>query len=139
MFEVYYLSFFGIWALLSLVVIEAIIAMGASRSQKKYTPGILNSDLGPESFVFRSDRAFKNSLENIVPFLGAAIISILLSMAPLRLARLVLVYVLARYIYTAVYYSIATRKNPSFRSLFYLVGLIVTIIMLVDIGWFLLK
>ena len=113
--------------------------MGASRSQKKYTPGILNSDLGPESFVFRSDRAFKNSLENIVPFLGAAIISILLSMEPLRLARLVLVYVLARYIYTAVYYSIATRKNPSFRSLFYLVGLIVTIIMLVDIGWFLLK
>ncbi len=139
MFEVYYLSFFGIWALLSLVVIEAIIAMGASRSQKKYTPGILNSDLGPESFVFRSDRAFKNSLENIVPFLGAAIISILLSMEPLRLARLVLVYVLARYIYTAVYYSIATRKNPSFRSLFYLVGLIVTIIMLVDIGWFLLE
>ena len=139
MFEVYYLSFFGIWALLSLVVIEAIIAMGASRSQKKYTPGILNSDLGPESFVFRSDRAFKNSLENIVPFLGAVIISILLSMDPLRLARLVLVYVLARYIYTAVYYSIATRKNPSFRSLFYLVGLIVTIIMLVDIGWFLLK
>ena len=120
-------------------VIEAIIAMGASRSQKKYTPGILNSDLGPESFVFRSDRAFKNSLENIVPFLGAAIISILLSMDPLRHARLVLVYVLARYIYTAVYYSIATRKNPSFRSLFYLVGLIVTIIMLVDIGWFLLK
>ena len=139
MFEVYYLSFFGIWALLSLVVIEAIIAMGASRSQKKYTPGILNSDLGPESFVFRSDRAFKNSLENIVPFLGAAIISILLSMDPLRLARLILVYVLARYIYTAVYYSIATRKNPSFRSLFYLVGLIVTIIMLVDIGWFLLE
>ena len=139
MFEVYYLSFFGIWALLSLVVIEAIIAMGASRSQKKYTPGILNSDLGPESFVFRSDRAFKNSLENIVPFLGAAIISILLSMDPLRLARLVLVYVLARYIYTAVYYSISTRNNPSFRSLFYLVGLIVTIIMLVDIGWFLLK
>ena len=139
MFEGYYLSFFGIWALLSLVVIEAIIAMGASRSQKKYTPGILNSDLGPESFVFRSDRAFKNSLENIVPFLGAAIISILLSMDPLRLARLVLVYVLARFIYTAVYYSIATRKNPSFRSLFYLVGLIVTIIMLVDIGWFLLK
>lgn len=139
MFEVYYLSFFGIWALLSLVVIEAIIDMGASRSQKKYTPGILNSDLGPESFVFRSDRAFKNSLENIVPFLGAAIISILLSMDPLRLARLVLVFVLARYIYTAVYYSIATRKNPSFRSLFYLVGLIVTIIMLVDIGWFLLK
>jgi len=139
MFEVYYLSFFGIWALLSLVVIEAIIAMGASRSQKKYTPGILNSDLGPESFVFRSDRAFKNSLENIVPFLGAAIISILLSMDPMRLARLILVYVLARYIYTAVYYSIATRKNPSLRSLFYLVGLIVTIIMLVDIGWFLLK
>ena len=139
MFEVYYLSFFGIWALLSLIVIEAIIAMGASRSQKKYTPGILNSDLGPESFVFRSDRAFKNSLENIVPFLGAAIISILLSMDPLRLARLILFYVLARYIYTAVYYSIATRKNPSFRSLFYLVGLIVTIIMLVDIGWFLLK
>ena len=139
MFEVYYLSFFGIWALLSLVFIEAIIDMGASRSQKKYTPGILNSDLGPESFVFRSDRAFKNSLENIVPFVGAAIISILLSMDPLRLAKLIVVYVLARYIYTAVYYSIATRKNPSFRSLFYLVGLIVTIIMLVDIGWFLLK
>ena len=139
MMEEYYVSFIGIWALLTLIVIEAIISIGASRTQKRYVPGTTNPDLGPESFVFRSDRAFKNSLENIVPFLGAAIVSILLSMEPLRLARLVLVYVLARYIYTAVYYSIATRKNPSFRSLFYLVGLIVTIIMLVDIGWFLLK
>lgn len=137
MFEAYYLSFFGIWALLSLVVIEAIIAMGASRSQKKYTPGILNSDLGPESFVFRSDRAFKNSLENIIPFLGAALLSILLSMDPVRLSKLVIIYVLARYIYTAVYYSVATRKNPSLRSLFFSIGFIVTIIMLVDIGWFL--
>ena len=77
MMEEYYVSFIGIWALLTLIVIEAIISIGASRTQKRYVPGTTNPDLGPESFVFRSDRAFKNSLENIIPFLGAALLSIL--------------------------------------------------------------
>ena len=134
MMQEYYVSFVGIWALLILIVIEAIISIGASRTQKRYVPGKTNSDLGPESFVFRSDRAFKNSLENIIPFLGAALISILLTMDPIRLSRLIIIYVLARYIYTAIYYSVATRKNPSLRSLFFSVGFLVTIIMLVDIG-----
>ena len=132
--EEYHVSFIGIWAILVLIVIEAIIAMGASRTQKKLIPGVINPELGPESFVFRSDRAFKNSLENIVPFLGAALMSILLSLDPTRLARLIIVYVISRYIFTGVYYSVATRKNPSLRSLFYMIGFIVTIIMLVDIG-----
>ena len=61
--EEYHVSFIGIWAILVLIVIEAIIAMGASRTQKKLIPGVINPELGPESFVFRSDRAFKNSLE----------------------------------------------------------------------------
>ena len=106
---------------------------------KKLIPGVINPELGPESFVFRSDRAFKNSLENIVPFLGAALMSILLSLDPSRLARLIIVYVISRYIFTGVYYSVATRKNPSLRSLFYMIGFIVTIIMLVDIGRHLLS
>ena len=110
-----------------------------SRTQKKLIPGVINPELGPESFVFRSDRAFKNSLENIVPFLGAALMSILLSLDPSRLARLIIVYVISRYIFTGVYYSVATRKNPSLRSLFYMIGFIVTIIMLVDIGRHLLS
>ena len=137
MMEEYYVSFIGIWALLTLIVIEAIISIGASRTQKRYVPGITNSDLGPESFAFRSERAFKNSLENIIPFLGSALLSIFLTMDPIRLSRLIIVYVLARYIYTAVYYSVATRKNPSLRSLFFIIGFTVTIIMLVDIGWYL--
>ena len=137
MMEEYYVSFIGIWALLTLIVIEAIISIGASRTQKRYVPGITNSDLGPESFVLRSERAFKNSLENIIPFLGSALLSIFLTMDPIRLSRLIIVYVLARYIYTAVYYSVATRKNPSLRSLFFIIGFTVTIIMLVDIGRYL--
>ena len=137
--EEYHVSFIGIWAILVLIVIEAIIAIGASRTQKKLIPGVINPELGPESFVFRSDRAFKNSLENIVPFLGAALMSILFSLDPTRLARLIIVYVISRYIFTGVYYSVATRKNPSLRSLFYMIGFIVTIIMLVDIGRHLLS
>ena len=34
MMEEYYVSFIGIWALLTLIVIEAIISIGASRTQK---------------------------------------------------------------------------------------------------------
>ena len=119
MMEEYYVSFIGIWALLTLIVIEAIISIGASRTQKRYVPGTTNPDLGPESFVFRSDRAFKNSLENIIPFLGAALLSILLSMDPVRLSRLVIIYVLARYIYTAVYYS-CHKKESKLKKLIFL-------------------
>ena len=35
--EEYHVSFIGIWAILVLIVIEAIIAMGASRTQKTYS------------------------------------------------------------------------------------------------------
>ena len=40
MMEEYYVSFIGIWALLTLIVIEAIISIGASRTQKRYVPGL---------------------------------------------------------------------------------------------------
>ena len=57
--EEYHVSFIGIWAILVLIVIEAIIAIGASRTQKKLIPAVINPELGPQSFVFRRTEHLK--------------------------------------------------------------------------------
>ena len=110
MMEEYYVSFNRIWVLLTLIVIEAIISIGA-QELKRYVPGITNPDLGPESFVFRSDRAFKNFGK--YHSFRAALLSILLSMDPVRLSKLVIIYVLACVFTQPYIIQLPKRVKPS--------------------------
>ena len=63
----------GIWLILTTIMIQALVLVGAHRAQKGYKVGVIDPSLGQESFFFRSHRAFWNSLENIVPLLGMSI------------------------------------------------------------------
>lgn len=134
MLEVYSSSVLGLWVVLTTIIVQAIIASVAHRRQKVYVPGIVDPSLSHSSFVFRSDRTFRNSLENIVPLFGLSILGILTGYDAGRLSIVVWVYAVARIIHGLLYYVIATEKNPSPRSYFYAIGLLATLFLAMDLG-----
>lgn len=138
MLETYTTSLIGLWLVLTTITLQAVIATGAHRRQSKMVPGIVDLALSHDSFVFRSDRTFRNSLENIVPFFGLSVLAMLAGFSAERLAIVVWVYALARLFHMILYYRIATEKNPSPRSYFYMVGLLATFYLIGDLGQFLI-
>ncbi|MGB1117982.1 MAG: MAPEG family protein [Parvibaculales bacterium] len=138
MLETYTTSFIGLWLVLTTITLQAVIATGAHRRQSKMVPGIVDPALSHESFVFRSDRTFRNSLENIAPFFGLSVLAMLAGFSPDRLAIIVWVYALARLLHMILYYRIRTEKNPSPRSYFYMIALLATFYLIGDLGQFLI-
>ena len=136
--ETYTTSLIGLWLVLTTITLQAVIATGAHRRQSKMVPGIVDPALSHDSFVFRSDRTFRNSLENIAPFFGLSVLAMIAGFSPDRLAIVIWVYALARLSHMILYYRIATEKNPSPRSYFYMIGLLATIYLIGDLGQFLI-
>ena len=131
-------SLIGLWLMLTTITLQAVIATGAHRRQSKVVPGIVDPALSHDSFVFRSDRTFRNSLENIAPFFGLSVLAMIAGFSPDRLAIVIWVYALARLLHMILYYRIATEKNPSPRSYFYMIGLLTTFYLIGDLGQFLI-
>ena len=136
--ETYATSLIGLWLVLTTITLQAVIATGAHRRQSKMVPGIIDPALSHDSFVFRSDRTFRNSLENIAPFFGLSVLAMTAGFSPDRLAIVIWVYALARLLHMILYYRIATEKNPSPRSYFYMIGLLTTFYLIGDLGQFLI-
>lgn len=128
----YYCTLMAVFVLLFMVFVQAFVASVAHRKQKTYVPGIVDENLGPESFVFRSHRTFMNSIEN-VPFMVALIFVAIFMVVPTKpLAIMAWVYVAARLGHMALYYVEATRKNPSKRSYFFMIGWLTQLVLF---GW----
>ncbi len=139
MFAEYTSTIWGIWLIVTTIVVQALIASAAHRKQKHYVPGIVDSQLGHDSFVFRSHRTHQNSLENSIPMLIPVLLAMFTGISPAILAIMTWVYAVARILHMMLYYLIATEKNPSPRSYFYLIGLMANIILLGTIAVHLLS
>ena len=138
--EIYQTVFIGLWVVLATIVFQAMVMVGADkkRLEKGYKIGVIDPSLGQKSFLFRSYRTFWNSLENIVPILGTSIVAILAGYSAFKLSIVIWIYAISRIIHMILYYFIATEKNPSPRSLFWVLGLLATIYLVVDFGIFLI-
>ena len=136
--EIYQFVFIGLWLILATIVFQAMVMVRAHRAEKGYKVGKIDPDLGQESFFFRSYRTFWNSLENIIPILGMALVGILAGYSPFKLGIVIWIYAISRIIHMLLYYYIATEQNPSPRSLFYIFGLFATLFLIVDLGIFLI-
>ena len=136
--EVYASVFIGLWLILSTIIIQAIVLIRSHRRHKGYKVGVMDSSLGQESFLFRSYRAFWNSMENIVPMFGMALIAILIGYDAETLNVIVWIYAISRIIHMFLYYFIATDKNPSIRSIFWVIGFFANLYLMIDLGVFLL-
>ena len=139
MLEIYNSSLIGLWLILVTIVLQAMVAIRVHRAQKGgYTPGVIKPELGQSSFVFRAHRTFQNSMENIVPILGLAFIAIFAGYSAFKLSIIVWVYAIARIAHMILYYRIATEKNPSPRSIPFIIGFFANFYLMIDLGIFLL-
>ena len=139
MLEIYNSSLIGLWLILVTIVLQAMVAIRVHRAQKGgYTPGVIKPELGQLSFVFRAHRTFQNSMENIVPILGLAFIAIFAGYSAFKLSIIVWVYAIARIAHMILYYRIATEKNPSPRSIPFIIGFFANFYLMIDLGIFLL-
>lgn len=127
-------AFWAIWVIIFTVLLQAIIATAAHRRQKVYVPGMVDEALGHESFVFRSHRTFHNSMENLLLILAPAFVGILAGLDALWLASVLWVYAAARIAHMTLYYKIATERNPSPRSYFFMIGLIATLVLYIRLA-----
>ena len=129
----------GLWLILSTIIIQAIILIRAHRRYKGYKVGVMDASLGQDSFLFRAYRTFWNSLENIVPLFGMAVIAMMSGYSPQKLSVVIWIYAVVRIIHMTLYYRIATDQNPSIRSLFWATGFIANMYLMVDLGIYLLS
>lgn len=120
----YLIALWGIAAIIALLFVQWFIASLSKGSQKGAIPGKLDPSLGHESFVFRANRTFANTLENIPAMLGTCFLAILIGADSFWMAIFIWVFVACRIIHMALYYLIATEKNPSPRSYFFALGLL---------------
>jgi len=134
MLATYSFAIWGLWLILITIFVQAAVASIAHRKQSHYVPGIVDDNLNHASFVFRSHRAFLNSHENLLMMFGPALLGMLVGMDAYWLGILVWVYAIARILHMALYYVIATEKNPSPRSYFFMVGNIANLVLLVKLG-----
>ena len=134
MLEQYILTYWAFLFVIVTMLAQTLIATGAHRKQKVYVPGQVDEALGHESFVFRSHRTFQNSLENVPLMLGSVVLGILVGFSPTALATTLWIFAIARFIHMVLYYAIATEKNPSPRSYFYMIALLSNLVLVVMIG-----
>ncbi|USD67028.1 MAPEG family protein [Vibrio sp. SCSIO 43136] len=122
MFAEYTATIWGLWFIIATIIVQGFIAMRAHRKQSHYVPGIVDQNLSHESFVFRSHRTHQNSLENIVQLLVPAALGMVVGANPAWLAGFVWFYATVRIAHMVLFYKIATEKNPSPRSYFFILG-----------------
>jgi uncharacterized MAPEG superfamily protein len=135
MLEEYQAVFLGLWLVLATIIVQAMVAIRVHRRQKGgYNVGVIKPELGQSSIVFRAHRTFQNSLENITPLIGMAIIAALSGYSSTKLTVVVWVYAIARIAHMVLYYKIATDKNPSPRSIFWAIGFLTNLYLMVDLG-----
>jgi len=130
-FATYTSAFSGLLVVLITLIVQSFIANTSKARLPNHIPGKIDPSLGHESFVYRAYRTMENSLENIAAFLGSAFLAILVGVAPFWTAVFIWVYAIARIMHMVLYYLIATDKNPSPRSYFFLLGLLANLILLI--------
>ncbi|MGB1091510.1 MAG: MAPEG family protein [Oceanobacter sp.] len=129
-FDQYHATWLALWLIFATIIAQSLIAAGIHAKGKGAIPGTMNPKLSHESLEFRAHRTFHNSLENLPFMVGPIFIAILTGMNPAWLGALSWVYAIARLMHMALYYLIATEKNPSPRSYFYLTALVCNLILM---------
>ncbi len=127
----YVAVFWGIACIIALLIVQWLIATKAKTSQAGAIPGKIDPALGHESFVFRAHRTYMNTLENIPAMLGTCFLAVLIGASAFWTATFIWTFVAARILHMLLYYFIATERNPSPRTYFFLIGLIANLALFV--------
>lgn len=131
--EAYAFSIIGILALCLLSILLAIYS-GSSKGRAGALSGpVLPAD--DDSLLYRIDRAHMNSVEALAPFVVPAVLAMVVGVRPTTLAALVWTYAAIRLIHLAVYLRGGNvAKGGSLRTILYVAGALVTVILIVVTG-----
>jgi glutathione S-transferase len=129
-----YTGYLAFYLYLVMLLIQWVVATFSKSKQPNAVPGKMDENLSHDSFVFRAHRTFHNTLENSALFAGTVLLAFVLNVHSPIFALCIWTYLVARIVHMALYYAIATEKNPSPRTYFFLIGVAVNIAMLVILG-----
>ena len=130
----YYLALWAIFVILAIWLVQWFIASSSKSRYPGAIPGKLPPELSHESFVFRAHRTFMNSLENLPILLSTAFLAMFVGVSPFWTSLLLWVYAFARLGHMILYYKIATEKNPSPRTFFFMLGFLANVGLLLMCG-----
>lgn len=132
--EAYTLSIVGVLALCLLSILLAIYS-GSSKGRAGTLSGpVLPAD--DENLLYRIDRVHMNSVEALAPFVVPAVLAMMAGVGPTTLAALVWVYVAIRLIHLVIYLRGGNAaKGGSVRTILYVSGALVTVILIIVTGW----
>ncbi|RUO80831.1 hypothetical protein CWI84_04405 [Idiomarina tyrosinivorans] len=125
------------WALvwtamiLFMVKVQWVFAAGPKAGQEGAIPGKPPAEMDHQNFVFRAWRTHQNTVENLGAMLGTIVLAIFVGVSPDFAAWCVGVMFFARLIHMVLYYGIATNKNPSPRSYFFMIAWVANLVLLI--------
>lgn len=126
----YSLSVVGVLVLCLLSVLLAIHS-GSSKGRAGALSGpVLPAD--DDNLLYRIDRVHMNAVEALPPFVVPATLAMIVGVRPVTLATLVWVYVAIRLIHVVIYLRGGkAAKGGSIRTILYVSGALVTIVLIV--------
>ncbi|MGB6539383.1 MAG: MAPEG family protein [Xanthobacteraceae bacterium] len=132
--EVYTLSIVGVLALCLVSILLASLS-GYSKGRAGALSGpVLPADDG--NLLYRLDRVHMNSVEALAPFVVPAVLAMMVGVGPTTLAVLVWLHVAIRLTHLAVYLRGGNAaKGGSVRTVLYVSGALVTVILIVVTAW----
>ncbi|WP_411360000.1 MAPEG family protein [Pseudidiomarina salilacus] len=128
------LVYLGLWLILVTWLVQWAVAAAVKAKQPNAVPGKVPENISHESLVFRTHRTFMNTLENVPMFLASVFVALFIGIESEWLGYWVILFAIARIVHMVLYYAIATEKNPSPRSWFFVLGAIANIAVLVQIA-----
>ena len=127
-------GYIAFYLYLVMLLIQWVVATFSKSKQPDAVPGKIDNNLSHDSFIFRAHRTFHNTLENSSLFVGTVLLAFVLNVQSPIFAIFIWTYLIARIVHMVLYYVIATEKNPSPRTYFFLIGVAANIAMLVILG-----
>jgi uncharacterized MAPEG superfamily protein len=132
--EAYTLSVIGVLALCLLSILLAIYS-GVSKGLAGALSGpVLPADDG--KLLYRIDRVHMNSVEALAPFVAPAVLAMMVGVEPATLTVLIWLHIAIRLVHLMVYLRGGNAaKGGSVRTVLYVSGALVTLILVVVTGW----
>lgn len=128
--ETYASSIVGVLALCLFSILSAIYS-GISKGKAGALSGPV-TPLDDANLLYRIDRVHLNSVEALAPFVVPAVLAMMVGVGPTALAALVWIHVAIRLIHAVVYLrGGAAAKGGSLRTILYVGGALVTLVLIV--------
>lgn len=132
--EPYWLSILGV-----LILCLLSVALAVYSGSSKGFAGALSGPVIPAddaNLLYRIDRVHMNSVEALAPFVVPAVLAMMVGAGSATLATIVWVHVAIRLLHLGVYLRGGNAaKGGSVRTIVYVSGAIVTLVLVLVTGW----